>query len=496
MLTSLGHMALVVLLITACATPEPAGHPVDEPIVPRVSGQRPASDSTTTVATISIVARHTILKVGDTLILTATPRDSLENALPFRQPRWLPADSAVVRISPTGLATAVGTGTTILTVESGGKAAYIALTVLREGPVIHVSPGSNIQALVDSAPEGAIFFLLAGVHRRQSVTPRDGMTFQGEAGTILDGELTTPFAFRADSAHNVTLRHLTIRRYMPPVQDAAVHAEGGSGWVIDSCDVRENATGGIRLGHRTKVLNSRIHDNGQIGISGAGDGILVDGNEIANNNPRAEYDMYWEAGGAKFVHTTDLVVRRNFVHHNGGPGLWTDIDNVRTLYEDNRVEDNAEAGIFHEISYAAIMRNNSVKGNGVNAVPPDALTGSGILISASSDVEVYGNTVSNNHNGITAIQAEREPGVFGQHMLRNLYVHDNDITMQDGVTGIVTRGAKRVFDSDTYTSMGNRFQANTYRLGSKPQYFQWRNRRRTASQWRAYGQDSVGRFNR
>ena len=71
--------------------------------------------------------------------------------------------------------------------------------------------------------------------------------------------------------------------------------------------------------------------------------------------------MYWEAGGTKFARTRDLVVRRNFVHHNRGPGLWTDIDNVRTLYEANRVEDNGEAGILHEISYAAVIRNNVVR---------------------------------------------------------------------------------------------------------------------------------------
>ncbi len=494
MTTSLGRIALLALLAAACVSPESAANLATAPSAPRVSGQLAPTDSTTPVATITIVAPHTILKPGDTLTLAATPRDSHENSLPFHKSHWLPADSAIIRISPTGLATAVGAGTTILTVESGGHSDYLAFTVLRPSPPIRVSPGTSIQALVNSAPKGATFLLLAGIHRRQTVTPRDGMTFTGEPGTILDGEFVTPFAFRADSASNVTLRHLTIRRYKPPVQDGAINVEGGSGWVIDSCDIGENTTGAIRLGQRTQVLNSHIHHNGQIGISGSGDGVLIDGNEISNNNPRAEYDMYWEAGGTKFVRTRDLVVRRNFVHHNGGPGLWTDIDNVRTLYEDNRVEDNAEAGIFHEISYAAVIRNNIARRNGTKAVPPNALTGSGILVSVSSDVEVYGNTVSDNHNGITAIQATRETGMFGQHALRNVHVHDNTITMPYGLTGIVTRGLKRFFDSATYRRQGNRFRANTYHLGRNPQYFQWRNGKRTEAQWRANGQDSGGRF--
>ena len=58
-------------------------------------------------------------------------------------------------------------------------------------------------------------------------------------------------------------------------------------------------------------------------------------------------------------------MRDNHVHHNEGPGLWTDIDNIHTLYEGNLVEHNANVGIFHEISYDAVIRNNIVRDNGL-----------------------------------------------------------------------------------------------------------------------------------
>ena len=90
-----------------------------------------------------------------------------------------------------------------------------------------------------------------------------------------------------------------------------------------------------------------------IGVSGGDDqsGIVVEGNEIAYNN-EAGFNPEWEAGGTKFWATTNLVVRNNHVHHNFGPGLWADNDNVGALYEGNIVEDNDWAGIFHEISYS------------------------------------------------------------------------------------------------------------------------------------------------
>ena len=85
--------------------------------------------------------------------------------------------------------------------------------------------------------------------------------------------------------------------------------------------------------------------------------------EIAFNN-YAGYKADWEAGGTKFWATTGLVVRNSCVHHNAGPGLWTDYDNIDTLYEGNIVFSNANDGIKHEISYDAIIRDNIVAGNG------------------------------------------------------------------------------------------------------------------------------------
>ena len=57
-------------------------------------------------------------------------------------------------------------------------------------------------------------------------------------------------------------------------------------------------------------------------------------------------------------------MRGNYSHDNNGTGMWTDIDNIHTLYENNVVAHNTMAGISHEISYDAIIRNNTLIGNG------------------------------------------------------------------------------------------------------------------------------------
>ena len=176
----------------------------------------------------------------------------------------------------------------------------------------------------------------------------------------------TPKAFTGPAA-NVTLRNLTIEKYANPTQQATV--ELGTGWIIEDCEVRWNHFTGIAVGPRSIARRNHVHHNGCFGFHGAGDDILVANNEIAYNG-FAGYDPFWGSGGSKWVYTSHLVVRGNFSHHNRGPGLWTDINNIHTLYENNTVEDNERGGIFHEISYDATIRNNTSRRNGTGKELP------------------------------------------------------------------------------------------------------------------------------
>ncbi|GJL55207.1 MAG: hypothetical protein NPIRA02_23390 [Nitrospirales bacterium] len=290
------------------------------------------------------------------------------------------------------------------------------------------------------------------------------------------------------AAKDVTIRGLIIEKYANPAQHGAIHVKHGQNWIVQDSEVRLNHGIGIRSGERLHVLRCHVHHNGQLGIGGFGDSILIQHNEISHNNTQ-QFRREWEAGGTKFVKTQNLIVRDNFVHHNQGPGLWTDIDNINTLYERNRVEDNERAGIFHEISYAAIIRDNVVTRNGLGF--PVWLWGSGILVAASSDTEVYRNLVENNADGIGAVQQKRGIGKYGPHLVKNLSVHDNVVSMTNGNTGLV----QDTDDMSCFTQRNNRFEHNTYHLlENRKKYFLWMNRFQTFREWQSYGHDTKGKL--
>jgi parallel beta-helix repeat protein len=298
------------------------------------------------------------------------------------------------------------------------------------------------------------------------------------------------------TASNVTVEGLVVEKYASPSQRGTIGFSGpGSDWVVRGNEVRWNHGAGIRLSDRMQVLDNMIHHQGQIGIAGSGLDVLVQGNEIAFNNT-AGFGLgpQSEAGATKFTFTERLVVRDNFSHHNHGPGFWTDIDNHDCLYEGNRVEDNDWRGIFHEISYACVIRNNVVRNNG-HALPADAslfvLDGAGILVSSSADVEIYGNVVEDNRNGIGAIDSDRGNGARGPYGVANLWVHDNTIQQRSGLAAGIL-GSNPVF-----LSQGNRFTGNTYLLGDTGlRQFRWLHANRTDAEWRSFGNDTAGMFSR
>ena len=52
---------------------------------------------------------------------------------------------------------------------------------------VDIYPWENIQQVVNNHPAGTTFLLKGGVHRLQTITPRSGDRFIGEAGTVLSG---------------------------------------------------------------------------------------------------------------------------------------------------------------------------------------------------------------------------------------------------------------------------------------------------------------------
>jgi hypothetical protein len=362
-------------------------------------------------------------------------------------------------------------GGSVVVVESGTLAAkrWQRPEVDSDQPgAIRIEPGTGIQSVVDGHPPGTTFVLATGVHRSQSITPRTGDVFLGEAGAVLDGEYALEYAISWHDVNNpvrgVVIRGLVFERYATPLQQGTIGGGGGVDWLIEGNEVRLSRGGGIEIGSGSRVIDNYVHDNEQIGlhIGSPTVGVLVEGNEIAFNNREGLHDMAWEAGGAKFVMTRDLTVRGNYVHDNMGPGLWTDGDNVGTLYEGNVVAGNVGPGIFHEISYEATIRDNLVEGNAFG------FYFGGILISSSRGVEVTGNTVRGNNGGIAAVQDDRGMGEDGPYHVGSLLVRGNTIAHVAGWTGVLDNvGDGEVFDREIS------FSSNRYEVPEGAEAWMW-----------------------
>jgi hypothetical protein len=241
------------------------------------------------------------------------------------------------------------------------------------------------------------------------------------------------------TAQDVTIRGLVVEQYSSTAQHGAIHATANdpeqkvlsTGWQILDNDIRFNSGGGVRTGNKMRLKGNRIYRNGQIGIVGAGTGIVVDSNDILANNALG-YSAGWEAGATKFVVTDLLQVRNNCVRDNLGPGIWTDGENRNSTIADNWSVNNRGIGIFHEISGHALIEGNTVA---LNGSPGETPWNSQILISGSPDTLVQGNRVEvapNYGHAIFIVEEGRASYVSRRNVVAN-----NDITFYGsmGVSG-------------------------------------------------------------
>jgi parallel beta-helix repeat protein len=271
-----------------------------------------------------------------------------------------------------------------------------------------------------------------------------------------------------------------IQHFATTLQQGAITAYGGPGWIIENNHITHNAAAGVATGDNVKVVDNLIDWNTQEGFSAHGAGGLYQGNEIAYNNDNLTVDPTWEAGGGKCWATKHLTFESNNVHDNGGNGIWCDTNNIYTTYDHNTVDNNSGAGIYHEISYDATITNNDIENNGMPSSPGGGmkqgwLWNAGIQLRASgaltatTPLTISNNTVKNNYNSIALLQSPNNTygagacnpnvneGAYGPCLVQNVLVQNNTITMTQGATGLVQDGY-----GDSIFTDNNHFNANTY----------------------------------
>jgi parallel beta-helix repeat protein len=263
---------------------------------------------------------------------------------------------------------------------------------------------------------------------------------------------------------------------------------------VKNNEVRWNHTTGIGVARDGVIRDNYVHDNGKTGLGSAGGAprrnLLVESNQIAHNGWYAGYDPGWESGGGKWTTgVNNLRIRNNYIHANRGPGVWLDTNNIHVTIDGNRIEDNTDNGIAYEASYDAVISNNTIRRNGFRSGGP-WMEGAGILNTSSANVEVYGNVVEGNYDGIGAEDRRRGIGPYGPREVINFYVHDNLIKTA-GTTGVIETDGDKSF----FTSKNNRFVHNSYSISCQTTApFAWMDKDISWSTWTGYGNDTTGSF--
>ncbi|MGW1073441.1 right-handed parallel beta-helix repeat-containing protein [Streptomyces sp. NPDC002537] len=286
----------------------------------------------------------------------------------------------------------------------------------------------DLAAKTKSSPPKTTFWLRPGTHRLEpdryaQVIPKEGDSFLGAPGAVLDGRKTNQYAF-GGTARDVTVQYLTVQGFVAPQNEGVVNHDSADGWVIEHATVQNNSGAGLMAGARQRVRASCLRGNGQYGMNvyKAGDpisGLVVEGNEITANNTDD-----WErrqqgcgcTGGVKFWAVNGADVRGNWVHDNRGTGLWADTNNNDFRIEDNVLEANDGAALIYETSYNAVIRNNTFRRNNwvegrKYADRGDDFPFATIYLSESGGeprvrartdkIEIYRNVLENNWSGIT-----------------------------------------------------------------------------------------------
>lgn len=293
-----------------------------------------------------------------------------------------------------------------------------------------VDPGVDraVAEKTDASPPGTTFWLAPGTHTLGTsefgqVKPKDGNTYLGAPGAILDGRGKNMFAFTGH-ASDVTIKYLTIQGFVAPNNQGVVNHDSGNGWVIAHNTVENNKGAALMAGSHQVVRGNCLRDNGQYGMNAYQAGseitdLLVVGNEISGNNTGD-----WETkkpgcgctGGIKFWSVDGAVIKNNWLHDNHGTALWADTNNNNFLIADNLIENNEGQAIFYETSYNAVIRDNVIRGNAIVqgrefAEEGDSFPVAAIYISESGGepsipartdkIEIYNNKLINNWSGIT-----------------------------------------------------------------------------------------------
>ncbi len=237
---------------------------------------------------------------------------------------------------------------------------------------VQLKPSQHVVQMVTNAGPDTTFWFSPGVYtfgpgEYTSLLPRQGDTFIGAPGAVISGHRQNDEAF-AGNASDVTIEYLTIEKFIAPGNQGVVNQGSAPRWTVEHNTIENNPTGAaVMVASGNVVEYNCLTRNGQYGFNAYSPlgvhNVVLSNNEISFNDTY-DYDVSRDkncgcAGGGKFWRTTDAVVTGNYVHDNLDPGIWVDTDNAGFDISDNYFDHNSAEGLIYEISYNALIDNNT-----------------------------------------------------------------------------------------------------------------------------------------
>jgi hypothetical protein len=373
---------------------------------------------------------------------------------------------------------------------------------------VQVRPGTDLQARIESKPQGTVFCFAKGLYRLSGTisTGQKFPTLDLRAGAVIDGQngsfvgINGPDAPEGQPGTVIlggVFQHFGNANAPSWTSPLIIHRN----WVVKGSEFKENFNAGLAIhGDNARVSNVNTHHNGRYGLevseACAGCpgpvGVVIEDSEIAFNNTR-HLATNGDAGGTKFSGGTNgMIVRRNEVHDNYGSGLWWDVYNKNAQVYGNLIYNNRNWGIMWELSYGgARIHDNTLIANGIADGTPNFFNGVQILISCSDGsiggIEIYGNTIKGSAYPLGLLNHSGHP-----IRTRQVFVHHNVMTLRSPVTRVGAEAANGLIELFSGAAH-NRFEANTYRVPNRSgEYWAWDGQVLTWRQWRALGHDQKG----
>jgi len=331
-----------------------------------------------------------------------------------------------------------------------------------------LAAGTHSYASYQLNPD-TVYYLLPGTHVGSLQADTNDAFVGGLANgtpTVLSGNYAPGSAtaidsdFAAGNQPGVTIEYLTIEKYQPNGDGAAINQGSNTNWTLRYNTITLNVPGagflagaGNVLAHNCMTLNgqyafqsSDVGSWGKDSLTGGPYGVTIEDNEISYNdtcdfegllsNSAIGWNNYdpvpaeyrnphcgkvtgdGNQGGFKLWETDGVTVKDNYIHNNYGPGIWADTNNANTTYIGNTITDNDAEAIIEEISYNFSITGNYLARNGwaIGLSNPEFPTPA-IYVSESGSSSQFGGIPACQESACAGQPSYRDRSVIGGNTL-------------------------------------------------------------------------------